>query len=153
MKFQHIAILTLVLVNCKAGPSAQEALQQPTGSVVVFTNVNVVTMEHESPLMRQTVVIEDDKIFNIAPEATYPEGAQVIDGTGKYLVPGLAEMHAHIPAPGQGEELIKETLFLYLAAGVTTIRGMLGHPRHLELRDQVADGSVLGLMEAPPLME
>ena len=53
-------------------------------------------------------------------------------------------MHAHIPTPQAGEQLIEETFFLYLAGGVTTIRGMLGHPRHLELRTQVQDGSILG---------
>ncbi|GJM28317.1 MAG: amidohydrolase [Cyclobacteriaceae bacterium] len=102
-------------------------------------------MEDESPLMNQSVIILDDIIYQISKDTpTVPEGAEVIDGNGKYLVPGLAEMHAHIPTPEQGEDLIEETLFLYLAGGVTTIRGMLGHPRHLELRKQVEDGTVLG---------
>jgi len=144
MKFYFLVVIAIFFTTCQSSPVTQGNDPQPKGEVVVFTNVNVISMERESPLMRQTVVIEDDKIFNISPEATYPEGAQLIDGTGKYLVPGLAEMHAHIPTPGQSEELIKETLFLYLAAGVTTIRGMLGHPRHLELRSQVGEGSILG---------
>jgi len=111
----------------------------------VFENVNLVGMENDQPLMDYTVVVVDDKIYSISKEIQEAaEGAEIIDGTGQYLVPGLAEMHAHIPTPEQGEALIEETLFLYLAGGVTTIRGMLGHSRHLELRDQVEDGSILG---------
>ena len=41
-------------------------------------------------------------------------------------------MHAHIPPPQAGTEEVETTLFLYLAAGVTTVRGMLGDPSHLE---------------------
>ena len=95
-------------------------------------------------LKGQDVMVSDDKIFSIGAQGKRPEGAQVIEASGKYLVPGLAEMHAHIPSAEQGEELIEETLFLYLAAGVTSIRGMLGHPRHLKLRDEVEQGAILG---------
>ena len=52
-------------------------------------------------------------------------------------------MHAHIPSPPTSEERIKETLFLYLSNGITTIRGMLGHPRHLELREEAKTGTLL----------
>jgi imidazolonepropionase-like amidohydrolase len=58
-------------------------------------------------------------------------------------MPGLAEMHAHIP--GTGERDFAETvLFLYVANGVTTVRGMAGDPLHLELREQTANGELLG---------
>jgi imidazolonepropionase-like amidohydrolase len=59
-------------------------------------------------------------------------------------MPGLAEMHAHIPTNQNGSEIVEETLFLYLSNGVTTIRGMLGAPDHLTLRERVAKGEVLG---------
>jgi imidazolonepropionase-like amidohydrolase len=52
-------------------------------------------------------------------------------------------MHAHIPSPQQGEATIERTLFLYVSNGVTTIRGMLGHPRHLELRAQAERNEIL----------
>jgi imidazolonepropionase-like amidohydrolase len=61
-------------------------------------------MEDENALMNQSVVVVDDKVFKISEETPkLPEDATVIDGNGKYLVPGLAEMHAHIPTPDQGE--------------------------------------------------
>ena len=57
---------------------------------------------------------------------------------GKYLIPGLAEMHAHIPGAKAPGSYVEQVLFLYVSAGITTIRGMLGDPRHLELRDRAA---------------
>jgi hypothetical protein len=79
-----------------------------------------------------------------ADEVIPEPNVSVIDGTGKFLMPGLAEMHAHIPVAKEGDDkLVRETLFLYLANGITTIRGMLGAPYHLELKKQVAKGGVL----------
>src|SRR5690606_13836771 len=59
------------------------------------------------------------------------------------LIPGLAEMHAHIPQPPISKTRIEEILFLYLSNGITTIRGMLGHPTHLVLREKALKGEVL----------
>jgi imidazolonepropionase-like amidohydrolase len=67
----------------------------------------------------------------------------VIDAKGKYLTPGWAEIHAHVPQTDDFEPM-KEVLMLYLANGITTIRGMLGHPKHLELRSKINNGSILG---------
>jgi imidazolonepropionase-like amidohydrolase len=52
-------------------------------------------------------------------------------------------MHAHIPGGQASDTVVERTLFLYLAGGLTTIRGMLGHPRHLELRSRAARGELL----------
>jgi imidazolonepropionase-like amidohydrolase len=70
-----------------------------------------------------------------------PLNAEVVRGNF-YVMPGLSEMHAHIPQPGQGEQVMKDALALYLSQGITTIRGMLGHPAHLDLRDQAAAGEI-----------
>jgi hypothetical protein len=60
-------------------------------------------------------------------------------------MPGLAEMHAHIPTPQNGDDTeVRNVLFLYLSQGVTTIRGMLGDPYHLGLRQEVAGNKILG---------
>ena len=68
-----------------------------------------------------------------AAKAQIPAGAVRIDGKGKFLMPGLAEMHAHIPGGKAPDAAVERTLFLYVANGITTIRGMLGDPRHLGL--------------------
>ncbi len=109
-----------------------------------FLNVNVLPMTSDAVLEEQTVIVSGGRITHIGPvrETPVPEGAAVIDGTDRYLMPGLAEMHAHVPA-SPGRELDR-VLALYLANGVTTIRGMLGHPFHLELREALAAGEIAG---------
>jgi imidazolonepropionase-like amidohydrolase len=78
-----------------------------------------------------------------AEKTSYSKSALLIDGKGKFLIPGLAEMHAHVP-PIDDLEPMKEVLMLFALKGVTTIRGMLGHPRHLELRTKVQNGEITG---------
>jgi hypothetical protein len=104
-------------------------------------------MDRERTIADQTVIVRDGRIAEIGPRArvTVPEGAMRIDGSGKYLMPGLAEMHAHVP-PQQSvtDAQIRDIMFLYVANGVTTIRGMLGAPYQLELRERLAQGDLLG---------
>src|SRR5690606_17660036 len=96
-------------------------------------------------LPAQTVVVRGERIATIGPAASVatPPGARVIDGGGRYLVPGLAEMHAHVPG-GADARYLEEVLFLYVANGVTTARGMLGEPSHLALRERIQRHEVLG---------
>ena len=112
---------------------------------VVFSSVNVIPMDREEVLRNYHVVVKNGKITDIGPAAKVqiPAGATVIDGKGKYLLPGWSEMHAHVP---QVEDLVpmKEVLMLYLANGITNIRGMLGSPKHLELREKIRSGEILG---------
>ncbi len=109
----------------------------------MIENVNIVDVTDGSIRARQTVLIDNGKILFIGGKAM-ANGATVIDGAGKYLMPGLAEMHAHIPPPSPGRDMTKPYLFLYLSNGITTIRGMLGHPSHLPLRENVMNGDILG---------
>ena len=94
-------------------------------------------------LENQTVVVENGIVTQIGPTSelkTIP-GAKLINAKGKFLMPGLTEMHAHIPT--NDDEYVQEVLFLYLSNGVTTIRGMLGDPYHLELKRKVESNEVL----------
>jgi imidazolonepropionase-like amidohydrolase len=114
-------------------------------ATVVFVNVAVVPMDQERVLQNQTVIVRAGRIAEIDAVSRLrpPAGATVVDGTGRYLMPGLAEMHAHIPPPDQGTETLERTLFLFLANGVTTLRGMLGHPAHLALRAEARRGDIV----------
>ncbi len=92
-----------------------------------------------------TVLIEGDSILAIGPSAIVraPKGFVEIRGSGKYLMPGLAEMHGHVPDVRGDPEAVEETLFLYAANGITTVRGMLGWPGQLELRDRALRGDIV----------
>lgn len=118
-------------------------IQEP---VTAFVNVNVVPMDRERVLSGQTVVVRGGRIAEIGPSARVkaPSGATIVDGAGKYLIPGLAEMHAHIPpGPQVPDSVIERVLGLFVLKGVTTVRGMLGDPRHLPYRDRARRGEIL----------
>jgi len=117
----------------------------PTG-VTAFVNVNAVPMDAERVLADWTVVVGDGKVVSMGPSSTVrpPAGATIIDGRGKYLMPGLAEMHGHIPPPATAAPgLVDAVLFLYVANGVTTVRGMQGAPGQLELRERSARNEIV----------
>jgi amidohydrolase family protein len=112
--------------------------------VTAFVNVNVLPMNRNTVLPDHTVIVREGQIVSLGPAAgvSVPAGAQRVDGRNKFLMPALAEMHAHIPGGNSSDEAIERTLFLYAANGIGTIRGMLGHPRHLEYRERVAKGGL-----------
>lgn len=117
-------------------------------AVLAFVGVNVVPMDVERVIENQTVLVSHGRIVAIgaADAVTPPEGAEVIAAEGKYLMPGLAEMHAHVPG-GLSEEdaqYREDVLFLYLANGVTLARGMAGDPVHVTTREKLARGAVWG---------
>ena len=129
----------LLILSCQS--------QSPTVSstAILIENVNIVDVMQTRTLKGHHVVIDSGLIKRITTQVIDPEDYTIhIDGENKYLMPGLAEMHAHIPGPNTSRERLKETLFLYLSNGVTTIRGMLGHEMHLKLKEEVANGEVLG---------
>jgi imidazolonepropionase-like amidohydrolase len=114
---------------------------------VAFTNVTVIPMDRPGAVADQTVIVRGERIVEIGPSAKVqvPADATRIDGRGKFLMPGMAEMHAHIPGGQNATEAdMHRTLLLFAANGITTIRGMLGEPRHLPLREAVAKGQVIG---------
>jgi imidazolonepropionase-like amidohydrolase len=133
MKYRALLLLKVAVF---ASPAFADSL--------AFVNVNVVPMTTETILEAQSVVITEGKIVTIGDvkSTALPKDAFIVDGTDRYLMPGLAEMHAHVP--GAASKDLSRVLTLFVANGVTLIRGMLGQPSHLELRNQLASGEVLG---------
>lgn len=111
---------------------------------IIITPVSVIPMDTERVLDNQAVIVRNGVITYVgdAKNAKPSRNAIRIDGKGKYLIPGLAEMHAHVPPNGDIDQA-KDVLSLFLANGITTIRGMLGHPNHLILRDMINKGDIV----------
>ncbi len=129
-----------------AGGSAGSIVVQPGDTVIA--DVSVVPMSSDGTLAHHTVVIRGDRIVAVAPRAAVVPGrAIVIDGAGKWLMPGLADMHVHTWRDGD--------LTMFVAAGVTTIRNMWGIEQHLTWRSQIARGERLGptIVTAGPLVD
>lgn len=136
-----VVSLALVLMSCGIR----------TDSITAFTHVNLVTMTSETTFEDQTVLVKGAKIVAIGrSDATrVPEGAQVIDGTGAYLMPGLADMHMHTrQAWDDRDSWPVHPLHLYLANGVTTVRDFApqGSPLTyaLQWRDEIRTGTRAG---------
>jgi imidazolonepropionase-like amidohydrolase len=100
--------------------------------LIVFKNVNLITMRDDKVIPSQTVVIQDDRIKRVleSDSVDIPAGATIIDGKGeKYLMPGLADMHVHLNRSSY--------LKLLVANGVTTVRNMWGMDFHRILREDI----------------
>lgn len=141
----RLALLAFAAAVAPAVPiGAQQAAARP--AVVAFTDVTVLPMDRERRLEGQTVVVRDGRIAEMGPAARVrvPAGATVVSGRGRFLMPGLAEMHAHVPPGSTTPQGIEDLMLLYIANGVTTIRGMLGAPYQLELRGRLARGEIIG---------
>ena len=139
----RLLVTSLVTIGVVASTPAQP---DPYQATTAFVGVSVLPMDRETVVPNQTVIVSNQTIawVGAANAAKIPPGATRVDGSGKFLMPGLAEMHAHIPGGNAPDALVERVLFLYVANGVTTIRGMLGDPRHLSYRSSVANGAVLG---------
>jgi hypothetical protein len=134
------ALAALLFLSVSIPSPAQKAMPS-----VLFRDVNVISMAGSSVDAHRDVLVSKGVIAKIAAADSIaaPPDAIVVPGGGRYLMPGLAEMHAHLP-PRAREQEARDILLLYVAHGVTTIRGMLGDPWHLELRSQLARHEVLG---------
>ncbi len=136
----YVPLSAILLANCGGVPDASPG-------TLAFTNVSVLPMDRETVLENHTVVVVDGVITEVGPSSdiVVGNGATVIDGTGQYLTPGLAEMHAHVP-PGADppRDAVEDILFLYVANGVTTIRGMLGSDYQIPLAEDLASGEEFG---------
>ncbi|MBW3534428.1 MAG: amidohydrolase family protein [Gemmatimonadetes bacterium] len=144
------ALLSLLVL---AGVQAIGA-QAPDQGVYAIEGVSVIPMDSEwTVLPDRTVVVRGGVIEAVGPagQVRVPADATRIDGRGQWLLPGLAEMHAHVPPVQQpssdqwpDREALEDILFLYVANGITTIRGMLGADYQLELERMLDAGEVVG---------
>ena len=107
---------------------------------LVFTHVTIIDGTGAPAKSDMTVAITGNRITAIGPstDLRVPEGAQVVDATGKFLIPGLWDMHVH------WYRYDKSFLQLFPINGVTGVRIMWGAPLHFEWRKQIQEGTLLG---------
>jgi hypothetical protein len=134
--------------SCVLALSAQ-ALAGPAARPLAIEHATVIDPEGAPSRSDMTVIVTGNRITAVEPTTRthVPSGARRIDATGKFLIPGLWDMHVH-PA--------RETdLALLIANGVTGARIMGGEPRHLAWRKRINRGTLLGprLIIAGPILE
>lgn len=125
----------LLAAMLPAGVSAQA--DESAASAIV--DVNVISLSDEGVREAQTVLVEDGRIAAIGPagEVAVPDGAEVIDGQGAYLIPGLVDGHFHVDGD-------PTNLVLALANGQTTMTALNASPDDLALAAEVAAGERFG---------
>lgn len=147
-------MMRFALGLCLALAAVDAAAQQP---VVAFVDVNVVPMDSQRIVAHQTVVTRDGRIATMGPAATTaaPRGALTVSGRGRYLMPGLVDMHAHFSRPAiPGHEVMSNSPtyrsdnarfgLILVANGVTTVRCMFGDSAILALARATESGRALG---------
>lgn len=117
-----------------AGMIARPAAATPRGGTA-FTNVTVIDPASGRVLPDTTVTIQGDRIVDVGGRV--PAGVTVVDLRGRFLIPGLADMHTHAQAEGIDPAL-------YVANGVTTVREMAGSPLAHDWRTRIEAGTLLG---------
>ena len=133
---RRIRVIALTLLALSGAPVS--------AATTAIINVNVLRMLSSDVVPAQTVLVKDGVIEQIGDvdRTRIPDDAFVVDGTDRFLMPGLAEMHAHVP-PATSDSLDRN-FNLFVVNGVTSIRGMLGDPSHLALRQRIITGEVFG---------
>ena len=122
-KYWPIILIFLLIMGCEGNER-----------ITAFKNVKLVPMTEEKIVENQTVLVKGDRIFKIgsADKIKIPKNANVINGAGAYLMPGLADMHVHL----KGDWPLHQ-LDLYLANGITTLRDLDGRDFMLQWRDEI----------------
>ncbi len=122
----------VAFIDASAGTSGQQA-------TTVITNTTVISGTDGVPQPGMTVVIRNGRIASLDRGGPVPDGASVVDGSGKFLMPGLWDMHVHFTLTG---DLAAP---LMLATGVTGARDMGGDLAVVDwLRARVEHGQIPG---------
>src|SRR5262249_17563336 len=131
------ALATIALFAC--GRSSERPF--------AITNVTVLDMTGAAPISDQTVLIEKQRIAAVGPADSIgiPRAARIVDGAGRFLIPGLVDMHVHLTAAGEPDGSRRFMIPLLLAHGITTVRDMGGYLESLvPLREEIKKRKRLG---------
>jgi imidazolonepropionase-like amidohydrolase len=133
-----VALMLLAAVSCHQ--AGNDGADSESSKAMLLKGFDVVPMTAADPLVLEntSVFVRNGVIEAVGPSASIdvPDDAEVIEGNGRTLMPGLIDMHVHVWDEAE--------LIAYLAHGVTTVRNASGMPFHLDLKEQIASGEVLG---------
>ena len=146
-------ILGLCALLSACGQPPPEPAAPPAARDIAFVGVSVLSMAGEvAAAPDQTVLVSRGAVLQVGnrEEVNVPDTFAVVDGAGKYLMPGLTDMHVHLE---YGDD--PRVLDLFLANGVTTVRNMDGRPYILAWRDRIARGEMRGptIHTAGPILD
>ena len=124
-----------------SGGDHSQTAQRTKEAPIAIVHTTVLTMTDDSPLRDATVLIEGGRITAVGPSTTrIPTRARIIEGMGKFLIPGLWDMHVHTAVPA-GEPLLP----LYIANGITGVRDMGGDLATINgWRRRILGGTLVG---------
>lgn len=137
---RHGTATCIAALACAAAACGADGAPDPRA--IAFTHVSVVDATADTARTDQTVLLRGHRIERVGGSGSVPvpPGALVVDGRGRFLVPGLWDMHVHTTVPG-GEEVLR----LYVANGVTGVRDMAGDFAQLERwRREISEGRLVG---------
>lgn len=136
-------IISIIISSCKIRSNQFESPD------LLIKSVNVIPMTSEIIWKEIDVYIKNGIIKEIGNLDNFeiPDNTIYINGSGKFLTPGFSDMHVQIQN--------KEYLSLFLANGVTLIRNMWGYPEHIDGREKIKSGKLLGpeLFTAGPVID
>ena len=138
-----IALLMLALSSGVSSAQAQQVDSKP----LAITHVTVIDVTAAAPQPDMTVIINGNRITALgkANKVRVPQGAQVIDATGKFLIPGLWDMHIHLTVIPDQEVTRNLIAPLLVAYGITGVRDMGGDWQRLQtLRNEINGGQIIG---------
>lgn len=136
-----VCLMVLVLfVGCEAShmSSVHTSASEPAKNSIAFIHVHVVPMDRDVVLQDHTIIVREGRIAALGPstELSVPDDVRVIEGNGRFVLPGLADMHVHVVS--------EHDYPLYLANGVTVVRNLNGQPWHMASRDRLRQNDILG---------
>lgn len=144
-------LLTLLLTMLPPSVVVAQTKAVPESQSIVFAHVTVIDATGAPPMPDMTVVVNGDRITTIgrSGQVSVPRGARVLDATGKYLIPGLWDMHVHLSWTKAS------ALPLLVANGVTSVRDLGGRLVELdEWRTKIGAGLLTGprILRAGPIL-
>ena len=145
--YRLVASLLVTAALIPAPAPAQASRAALARGTFAVADVSVIPMTQDTVLRGFTVLVRDGRIAALGPTRTLklPVGTRRVDGRGKFLIPGLADMHTHLFSDDAvPDSVAPDELGVMVANGVTAIRLMIGTPEHLQLRREIIAGRTLG---------